>query len=251
MIQAAYLRIYLPADRTVRLPDHVAPRRRTVIAASDHFVWGEPATDDAFRIHVDGVTYLCPRSPRLRMLEGVLAFSNAYPTSGLLPERTVRHAAAELEQLRNDSPTLRSHILTSPWHVPLRWFIPFSPDQREIYEGPHGTSIRYRTGLGSGRTRVHHAVETLDDAGFDASVIDQVSDLARWLDEFTSEGLLELDYDAVASLFSQAELAFDDSAEEVNASLEALAELDYEAAGRHYAEVASRWAIAQAVTYAN
>ena len=45
MIQAAYLRVYLPADRTVRLPDHVAPHRRSVIAASDHFVWGEPATD--------------------------------------------------------------------------------------------------------------------------------------------------------------------------------------------------------------
>ena len=192
MIQAAYLRVYLPADRTVRLPDHVAPMRRSVIAASNYFVWGEPPTDDAFRIQVDGVTYLCPRSPRLRMLEGVLAFSNAYPTSGLLPERTVRHAAAELEQLRHDSPTLRSHILTSPWHVPLRWFIPFTPSQREIYEGYLGSSIRYRGGLGLGRARVHRAVETLDDAGFDASVIDQVADLARWLDEFTSEALIEL-----------------------------------------------------------
>jgi hypothetical protein len=251
MIQAAYLRIYLPADRAVRLPDHVAPHRRSVIAASDYFVWGETTTDDAFRIQVDGATYLCPRSPRLRMLEGVLAFSNAYPTSGLLPERTVRHAAAELEQLRSESPTLRSHILTSPWHVPLRWFIPFTPSQRELYEGDHGASIRYRTGLGVARTRVNRAVETLEEAGFDASVIDQVADLARWLDEFTSEALVELDYDTVAALFSEADLAFDDSAEEVNASLEALAELDYDAAGRHYAEVASRWAVAQAVTYAN
>jgi len=218
---------------------------------SDHFVWGEPATDDAFRVEVDGRVYLCPRSPRLRMLEGVLAFSHAYPTSGLLPERAVRHAARELEQLRADLPESRSHILTSPWHVPLRWFIPFSPDHRELYEGPAGTSIRYRTGLGRGRKRVHAAAETLDEAGFDPAVVDQVVDLARWLDEFTSDALLELDYAGTAALFSAADLAFDDSAQDVNASVDALAEFDYEAAGRHYAQVAGRWAHAQALTYAN
>ena len=81
MIQSAYLRVYVPADDTVRYLHHVAPMRRAVIQASDYFVWGEPATDDAFRIDVEGRTYWCPRSPRLRMLEGVLAFSTAYPSS--------------------------------------------------------------------------------------------------------------------------------------------------------------------------
>ena len=251
MIRAAYLRVYVPSDRTARYPRHVEPIRRDVIEASDYFVWGEPASDDAFRIDVDGRTYLCPRSPRLRMLEGVLAFSNAYPASGLVPERVVRRAAAELEELRSDLPGTRSHILTSPWHVPLRWFIPFTPDQRELYETEAGTSIRYRTRLGRGRARVHRATETLDEAGFDPGVVEQVTDLARWLDEFTSDAMIELDYARVASLFSDAELAFDDSAEDVNASLDALGDLDYEGAGRHYAEVAGRWAHAQAVTYAN
>jgi hypothetical protein len=251
MIEAAYLRVYVPSDRIARYPRHIAPIQRSIIDASDHFVWGEPSTDDAFRIEVDGRAYLCPRSPRLRMLEGVLAFSNAYPTSRIVPERVVRHAANELEQLRADLPDSRSHILTSPWHVPLRWFIPFTPDQRELYEGLGGASIRYRTALGPGRARVHRATVTLDEAGFDPSVVSQVEDLQRWLDEFTSDALLELDYAGVASLFNPADLAFDDSAEEIDASLDALAELDYETAGRHYAEVAARWAHAQAVTYVN
>jgi len=251
MIQSAYLRVYVPLDGAPRYPHYVAPVRRAIIQASDHFVWGEPATDDAFQIEDAGRVYSCPRSPRLRMLEGVLAFSNAYPTSNLLPERVVRHAAAQLEELKGDLPESRSHILTSPWHVPLRWFIPFTPSQRELYETEGHTSIRYRGQLGPGRVRVHEAAATLDEAGFDPGVIEQVADLGRWLDEFRSDALVELDYGGVASLFSDADLAFDDSAENVNVSLAALAELDYERAGRHYAEVATRWAHAQAVTFAN
>ncbi len=55
----------------------------------------------------------------------------------------------------------------------------------------------------------------------------------------------------MASLFSDADLALDDSAELVNASLAALKELDYERAGRAYGRVAERWAKAQALTYVN
>lgn len=251
MIQSAYLRVYVPADRVGRYPAHVGSAHTPEFDTSEYFVWGEAPSEDAFRIEVGGSTYVCPRSPRLRMLEGVLAFSNAFPTAGLIPERVVRHAAAELDQLRADMPDTRSHILTSPWHVPLRWFIPFRSDQRELYDADGFTSIRYRAGLGAGRVRVHRAVETLEEAGFDDAVVDQVVDLARWLDEFTGDAMLELDYAGVATLFRTADLAFDDSAEEVNASIDALAELDYETAGRYYAEVAGRWAPAQAVTFVN
>jgi hypothetical protein len=55
----------------------------------------------------------------------------------------------------------------------------------------------------------------------------------------------------VASLFSGADLALDDSAELVASSLAALRDLDYERAGRAYGRVAERWAKAQALTYVN
>jgi hypothetical protein len=251
MIRSAHLRVYLPEERAGRYPRHLPGRSAGPVASSDHFVWGEPTVEDAFLADYDGRTYVCPRYPRLRMLEGVLAFSNAYPSSGLIPERTVRHVAAELEELRSEVPTARSYILSSPWHVPLRWFLPFSAEQRTFYELGDGRSIRYRTLLGRGRPRVHRATEVLDEAGFDESVVDQVRDLARWLDEFTSEAMLELDYGTVASLFNEGDLVMDESAAEVAASIAALAELDYDAAGRSYASVASRWAHAQALTFAN
>jgi hypothetical protein len=105
--------------------------------------------------------------------------------------------------------------------------------------------------LGPGRSRVHRATDVLEQAGFDDGVVDQVRELGRWLDEFTSEAMLELDYSGVARLFSDAEMVMDDSAADVAKSIEALAELDYEAAGRSYAAVASRWAHAQALTFTN
>ena len=120
-----------------------------------------------------------------------------------------------------------------------------------MYQLDGTTTARFRTLLGRGRPKVHRAAEVLEDAGFDDSVIEQVRDLARWLEEFTSEAVLELDYASVARLFDEADVILDDSAEEVAASLAALAEGDFDGAGRAYASVASRWAHAQALTFAN
>ena len=57
--------------------------------------------------------------------------------------------------------------------------------------------------------------------------------------------MVELDYGGAARLFSDGELATDETAEEVAASLRALNRGDYDAAGEHYGRVAARWAHAQ------
>jgi hypothetical protein len=251
MIPAAYLRVYVPETSTGSWPAHVTGPTRAVIRASEHFVWGESIGDDAFLAEWKGHRYLCPRHPRLRMLEGALAFSNSNPGSMLLSGRTVQHIAEELESMRSSVPEMRSHILTSPWHAPLRWFSAFRNEDREMYNAPDGHSVRYRTEVGSAVPRVKRGVAILENAGFDDAIVDQVRDLEKWLDGFSATALLELDYARVASLFSGADLALDDSAEQVNASLLALSELDYERAGRAYGRVAERWAKAQALMYVN
>lgn len=251
MIPAAYLRVYLPEDHAGAWPAHVTGATRSVIHASERFVWGEPTGDDAFIAEWKGRRYLCPRHPRLRMLEGALAFSNANPKSRLLPARTVEGIAEELERLRSRIPEARSHILTSPWHVPLRWFTPFRSEDREMYNAPDGHSVRYRATVGVGLPRVERAVDVVEQAGFDEGIVDQIRDLRNWMAEFAHAGLLELDYARVATLFSGADLALDDSAELVHGSLNALSDLDYERAGRYYGQVAERWAKAQALTYVN
>ena len=251
MIPAAYLRIYLPETQAAPWPAHITGPTRPVIRASENFVWGEPRSEDAFVAEWNGGRFMCPRHPRLRMLEGALAFSHANPGSMLLSGSTIEHIAAELESLRSEVPGARSHILTSPWHVPLRWFAAFDPEEREMYNSPDGHSVRFRTAVGDALPRVKRAVSTVEGAGFDKRIIDQVKALERWLAAFTPAALLELDYGRVASLFSGADLALDDSAELVNESLDALREADYERAGRAYSRVAERWARAQALTYVN
>ena len=252
MIRAAYLRIYVPADRAGTWSPHHTPRFGKIVRASDHFVWGETTTEDAFAVEWQGRRYVCPRNARLRMLEGVLAFSAANPGSALVPDGTLRLAADELAELRSRRPEARSYILTSPWHVPLRWFLPFVPDQRELYDsGQGGLSIRFRTSVLLAIPPLTRAIEVLESAGFEEEVVDQVKELERWLSEFPTDAMLELDYATVAGLFPDAELVMDDSVSTVAESIDALERLDYEAAGRAYASVAGRWAAAQALMYVN
>ncbi len=255
MISAAYLRVYTRDDVIRDLPEHVTPAAgERVLRTSDFGVWQESLREDAFRTEWGDGEFVCPRYPKLRMLEGLLAFHNSYPGmvgSMLVPETIVRRAASELETLYEDDPAARSHILTSPWHVPLRWFAAFAPDQRELLQLSSGTSIRYRTDRRSASRRLDRVVRVLSEAGFDDSVVEPVRNLTEWLGEFPADSMVELDYGSVADMFSPGELALDESAADIAASLDALEEGDFEEAGDHYAAAAGRWALAQARMYAN
>jgi len=251
MIPAAYLRVYSPSQHAAARLTASSPWRRDVVRADGHFMWAESDVDDVFKAEWRGRSLVCPRQGRLRMLEGILAFSNAHPGASLLPQNAVQRAADELADIKAGRPRARSHILTSPWHVPLRWFAAFEPDDRDLYDVGSDVSVRYRTDLGDAIEKVSDAVDVIDRAGFDDNVVEQVEDLERWLNDFPEDSMLELDYSSVAELFSAVELAFDDSVAQVRESLAALGQLDYETAGEKYAAVASRWARAQSLTYVN
>lgn len=243
--------MYVPAQSARSGAATTAGKLGKAIRLTDHLVWNESTVDDAFRIRWADEVYVCPRNPRLRMLEAALAFARANPTSGLVPRAAAEQIAGELARLRLEHPGARSHILTSPWHVPLRWFAVVDPDEREMYETDGMATIRYRTPIASARSRAARAIEILDNAGFDDVVIEDVRDLHDWIEGFTSEGILELDYADTAWLFEPSDLVLDESAAEVHASLKALDAHDFDQAGRWYAAVAGRWAEAQALSYVN
>lgn len=256
MAKAAYLRVYLPADRLDEPLVHIAEADASgrVLTRGEYGVWDESVREDAFVLEEDGRRYLCPRYPRLRMLEGLLAFRNAYrgPTASMLvPEATAARAARELDRIQERFPAARSHILTSPFFVPLRWFAAFDPSDRRLVEEDEGLRIRYRSRMRDAVRRMQRSVRVLEDAGFDDAIVDQVADLVRWMEQFPARAILELDYADVASLFSRAELALDESAAEIAASLTALEDGDYEGAADHYSAVALRWAHAQSLVYVN
>ncbi len=249
VISTAYLRVYL-ADDPAGFALHVESGADERVVRSDgRFVWDEPMTEDAFVTTWHGVTYACPRHTRLRMVEGVLAFSGSFPKIPLVTEDEREILKNELATHR--SANRRSHILASAWHVPLRWFGAFSASEREIYDRADGIGIRYRTGMGEAVDRVGWAVRVLDDAGFPAPVIEQVRDLERWLAEFPAGSMLELDYGTVADDITDGDLTFDESAADVRESIEALERGDGAASRSAYTRVARRWAGRQALTFAN
>jgi hypothetical protein len=256
MSRAAYLRIFVPERRVDPVLEHVgavAPGRR-VLTRGEYGMLHESSRDDAFVREVEGTRYVCPRYPRLRMLEGLIAFRNAYqgPTASMLvPQSTADRALRELDRMHDRRPGARSHILTSPFYVPLRWFAAFEPSERELVEEEGRLTIRYRAPVSAAVSRLRHAVDVLDSAGFDSTIVDQVVGVLEWMEDFPPDALVELDYGSVASLFSRGDLVLDETAAEVAASLEALEDGDMEEAGERYAAAASRWAHAQSLSFAN
>lgn len=250
MVRVSYLRSYLPAAGLRSYPP-AAPPAVESWRGDRVFLWSEHEADDAFSTIWEGREYVCPRHFRLRKLEGLLAFNNAFPDAALIPEKSVADAGAQLESLRDSDPSMRSYILTSPWHVPIRWFAAFLHEEREVIERGGGVSIRYRTAMSEAQARVERAISIVSDAGFDPGVVGQLRSLASWLEDFPPNAMLELDYGSVVHLFSEGDLILDESAADVAASLLALEHGDLERAADFYQIIMRRWGRAQALAFSN
>jgi hypothetical protein len=251
VIRTAYLRVYLPASAVAGLPPYRLVDDPGKVVQSPAFLWTESLEDDAMYIEWEDRQYVCPRNARLRLLEGMLAFTKANPELGLLSADERMSYAGELAVLRRSSHHAKGHILASAWHVPLRWFGAFHRSERELYDRRGETSIRYRASLGDAVDRVHWSTGVLEAAGFADQVIERVADLERWLASFGADSMVELDYGSAARSFRPADLAFDESAEDVRLSLLALEQGDFNASGEAYERVSRRWADAQSYTYSN
>jgi hypothetical protein len=186
-------------------------------------------------------------------LESTVAFANAFRGlgAGLIPEEAARAADSELRRYRREHPEHRAQVLTSAWHVPVRWFTAFQPEDKEVYEVAGSPRVRLRVDLGVARKRVAHALATLRNLEVFQGPADELAQLLEWLESFPGESMLELDYGSVSELFDPQELVFDDSVELVRRSIEALAEGDMMTAGENYGRVVARWAPAFSVTFSS
>jgi hypothetical protein len=187
------------------------------------------------------------------VLESTVAFANAFRGlgAGLIPEEAARTADDELRLYRQQHPEHRSQVLTSAWHVPVRWFTAFQPEDKEVYEVDGSPRVRLRVALGVGRNRVGNALATLRNLEVFQGPAEELAQLHEWIESFPAESMLELDYGTVSDLFDPQELVFDDSVELVRRSIEALAEGDMMTAGENYGRVVARWAPAFSVTFSS
>ncbi len=268
MIRTAYLRVYQPLEafspeeRAQWLEEPVQEQARDALvsklwliraALPDESMFGGPA-GGAFIRRTEDAVMVCPWRTNLRMLAGLLAFRNSVPdeiAEAFVPETEARRAAHELASLGEEHPEIRSHILHANWHVPLRWFVAFDDGERILTEDKDGLRVRYETSLTAATQRLARAVGILEGTWIEDSVVAAVRELHEWLDDFATDGMLELDYGTVAGMFTDDDLVEDRSASEVSSCLAALESEDLLRAGRIFGSLTDRWTEARAKEVVN
>jgi hypothetical protein len=260
MVPAASLKVFEPLSAfeareraywTRYAAGGTTPPADTVLLSRELGLRGPTATLVAEHEHADvaeraGVTFVCPHRTKLRLLASVLAFRRSIPSEvvgAFMPDGEVERVADEIETLRNDHPAWRNHVLESTWEVPLHWFVPFDDGERELRTTERGrTSLRYETTVEAALDRSQRALEVVRVMLANPAVIAPLAGVTRWLQEFSTEGLLLLDYGDIGALLSETDLRSDHTAGDLWASIKALSEGEGDKAAAHYMVAAERWA---------
>ncbi|MGB8652217.1 MAG: hypothetical protein WCD35_16330 [Mycobacteriales bacterium] len=222
--------------------------------------------EHAHVLEVDGVTLVSPWRTSVRAQEALLDFCADLPdvvADAFAPPALLERAEVELDRWRAEHGTTTTHVRTSPWHVPMRWFLLVDPEERTVSPGEPvdtagtvvgrrtGRSLVYRTPMSRARRRLAKALAVLRTALQDGAVVTSVEDLGRWLEEFHPRSLVELDYGDLVHLLDDAELVQDESARDMAQALARLAEGDGTAAAAAYERMTARMKALQAVESAN
>jgi hypothetical protein len=286
-----YLRILLPVDE---LPIRERERwsayaerapERTEVAARQFAdtvrrLAGRPPlavppveSTDGIVVDVRGRRYVCPEQPRLRSWYGLRPDIGSTATAPGVQEAEVPmpalpgaavspavrdQAVADLASYVEGGGDVRLFSRTSTWHVPLAWFVLFSPDERQLRlpgarrasgrpapsrrpDVGERRSLRYVTEMSSARRRCAIALRTVRRHLDDMPVAAEIEQIGRWLEEFHPHCLVELDYAGLVDLVDDVHLSGDDSVADVAAGLEALAEGDSATAAAAYQRLGTRW----------
>lgn len=192
---------------------------------------------------VEGVARVCPLRTRIRSglaLAGFLDALTPEVARAFAPDAVAESIEDELEQHEREYGELKEHVLTETWTVPLHWFLIFEPTERELVTREGETVVRYRTPMSRARRRVRRAIDVLQRT-IEGPVIERVEGVGRWLEEFHSHALVELDYGGLTALLEPAALRADSSVEDVREALEALGEGEAVVAAEAYERVSLRW----------
>lgn len=193
---------------------------------------------------VDGLSYVCPLSTRLRALVAAGEFRDGLAgpiADAFLPPALADEAESELDQLRRKNPDLKMHIVSCTYLVPLPWFVAFDPSDRVLVSGSGPRSLRYVTAMSGARRRVARALSVLKRRLPEAPTVAGLEQLGRWLEEFHPHSRVELDYGGLVDLLDDDALREDTSVEDLATALAALADDRPDDAMSGYERVLARW----------
>ena len=216
--------------------------RRTIIT--------EPPALKADGAHVlehEGKRYIAPWSTSARCWAALDDFKSSLPPTIIkffLPQ-TIEDAIMVNSEVVEDKV---SHIITTAWNIPPRWFSLFEPNDRLRGTNEDGSYTILRTSISNAKQRCLFAHQAVVNAFGSGPIEQEIADLLQWLSIFHSESIVECDYGGLAvylekSLIENDEpgLNADTSIEDVARSLAGLAAGDGALAGQGYERLVTRW----------
>lgn len=247
-----YWRRYVEEGRAVAVTDG-PQRQRTAVLEALGTGWTRlpELPDEAYVIESEGSILVCPWSLRVRVAQAALHARDGVPpilADAFVPPRFAGLARAVVDAWPLEQRAVHEQVAT--WGVPLRWFVFFTGDEREIStERPR--QLRYRTDMSKARRRAHRTLGILRRSVGEVPITEAVADSARWLEQFHPASVVELDYGGLAELLPPAQLIADDSPHLAAVGLAALASGDTEAASTAYETLVTRWRAVQLLERAN
>jgi hypothetical protein len=256
--------------------EHAEALRR--VAAIPPIVVPEEESEHAYIRWADGVTYICPWQTRLRswLALGHLRATAGPPLADAFAPGEAARAAHAFARVYADMTSLRTYIQTSAWCVPLSWFTLFSPAERWLALGPGdetalavpatASAVRtliYATAMAQARRRLARSLAAVrrglhgplsapeDVRRHSLAVTADLEDVGRWLDEFNSHAIVELDYGGLVNLLDDDSLRGDQSVAEIAAAISGLSRDEPELAIAMYRRAAARWQALRATESAN
>jgi hypothetical protein len=266
----AYLRVYEPlaafdAEERAAWQSYAgqaAPRSQRLTAENRDALAGvlsippRPVPSDepceAFVLEAGGTVNVCPVQARLRSWMALGRFRDGLPDTLLhafVPPASLERAEADHARWGHPGASVPLRILTATWSVPIHWFVPFTPADREVRLDT--AEVVLRTRMSAARRRVGRSLRTLRRSVGEIAYVEDLEDVGRWLEDFHPRSWLELDYGGLVRCLGPDGLAGDRSVEEVAEALEALADGDEPSATAAYRSVVDRWARVRALEHAN
>jgi hypothetical protein len=203
--------------------------------------------DGAHLLEHEGKIYIAPWSTAARCWAALEDFKYTLPTSVVkffIPKSVEDSINSTIDIVEDKV----SHILTSTWSIPPRWFALFSPDERlrGVNEDGHFTILR--AAISNAKSRCKFTHQAVLGAFGEGIVEGEVAELLAWLEIFDGKSIVELDYGGLAvylnnQLVNCGELGLDSdtSVEDVATSIAGLAAGDGVLAGKGYERLVSRW----------
>jgi hypothetical protein len=203
--------------------------------------------DGAHVLEHEGKRYIAPWSTAARCWAALDDFKYTLPPSVIkffIPQ-TIEDSINSTIDIVEDKV---SHILTSTWNIPPRWFALFSPDERLRGVNEDGHFTISRTAISNAKSRCTFTHQAVLGAFGEGAVEGEVAELLAWLEIFDQKSIVELDYGGLATYLNnqliehgEVGLEADTSIEDVTSSIAGLASGDGALAGRGYERLVSRW----------